>query len=61
MLYSIQNNKKHRCNSQLSLHVLEIIEAIMNSAKSKKEKLIKTQFILPKNFTEKEIRKIKKL
>ena len=61
MLYAIKNNKKHRCNSELSLHVLEIIEAIMNSAKLKKEKLIKTQFILPKSFTEKEIRNIKKL
>jgi len=61
MLYAIENKTKHRCNSELSLHVLEIIEAIMQSAKSKKEKIIKTQFILPKNFTEKEIRKIKKL
>ena len=61
MLYAIENKTKHRCNSELSLHVLETIEAIMNSAKSKKEKLIKTQFILPKNFKEKEIRNIKKL
>ena len=61
MLYAIENKTKHRCNSELSLHVLETIEAIIQSAKSKKEKLIKTNLTLPKSFTEKEIRKIKKL
>ena len=61
MLYSIKNKKKHRCNSELSLHILEIIESIINSAKSKKEKKIKTHLVLPKSFTEREIRKIKKL
>ena len=36
MIYSIQNKKKHRCNGNLSLHVLNIIEGIHKSARTKK-------------------------
>ena len=34
--YSIENNSGHMCNGELSLHVLDIIQSIMKSAKSKK-------------------------
>ena len=38
MINSIQNKRVHRCNGDLSLHVLNIIEAIHLSAKNKKKK-----------------------
>ncbi len=37
MIYSIENNRKHRCNDQLALHVLDIIESTILAAESKKE------------------------
>ena len=30
MIYAIQNNKTHKCNGDLSLHVLNIIDASIN-------------------------------
>ena len=37
MIYSIQNKKMHRCNGDLSLHVLNVIDSIHKSAKSRKK------------------------
>ena len=42
MIYSIQKKKKHRCNGNLSLHVLNIIEGIHKSARTNKRFYIKT-------------------
>ena len=58
MIYSIQNKKKHRCNGDLSLHVLNIIDAIHKSAKSGKRFNIKTTCEKPRFFTNKDINAI---
>ena len=58
MIYSIQNKKKHRCNGNLSLHVLNIIDGIHKSAKNGKRFLIRTTCDKPKFFTNKEIKSI---
>ncbi len=60
MIYSIQNKKKHRCNGNLSLHVLNIIDGIHKSAKNGKKFSIKTTCEKPKFFTKKEINSITK-
>ena len=57
MINSIQN-KKHRCNGNLSLHVLNIIEGIHRSAKDGKKFNIKTTCVKPKFFSDKEINSI---
>ncbi len=58
MIYSIQNKKKHRCNGNLSLHVLNIIEGIHKSARTRKKFHFKTKCEKPKFFTNKEINSI---
>ena len=60
MIYSIQKKKKHRCNGDLSLHVLNVIDSIHRSAKSRKKIKILTQCEKPKYFTKKEINSITK-
>ena len=60
MAYCIENKKKHLCNGELSLHVLDIIESTMKAAKSKKNQKILTTCSKPKRFTIKEIKKILK-
>tara|TARA_Y100000590_G_scaffold341030_1_gene389033 strand:+ start:814 stop:1971 length:1158 start_codon:yes stop_codon:yes gene_type:complete len=58
MAYCIQNKKKHRCNGELSLHVLDIIQSSMKAAKLNKTQTILTTCDKPKSFTLKEIKKI---
>ena len=58
MAYCIENKKKHRCNGELSLHVLDIIKSTMKASKTGKKQRITTTCKIPKRFTEKEIRKI---
>ena len=58
MAYCIQNKKKHRCNGELSLHVLDIIQSIMIAAKKRKRINIRSTCEIPKRFTLSEIRKI---
>ena len=60
MAYCIQNKKKHRCNGELSLHVLDIIKSIMYAARIGKRVNIKTSCQIPKLFTTKEVNKILK-
>ena len=60
MAYCIQNKKKHRCNGELSLHVLDIIESIMIAAKKRKRINIKSTCNIPKTFSSTDIRKILK-
>ena len=47
MISSIQKKKLHKCNGNLSLHVLNIIDAIHNSAK--KGKKVKAQKYIVNN------------
>ncbi len=60
MAYCIENKKKHRCNGELSFHVLDVIQSIMKSAKKRKRINIKSTCKLPKKFTTSEINKILK-
>ena len=60
MAYCIQNNKKHRCNGDLSFHVLDIIQSIMIAAKKRKRINIKSSCSIPRKFSSNEIRKILK-
>ena len=60
MAYCIENKKKHRCNGELSLHVLDIIKSIMYAAKIGKRVNIKTTCQMPKIFSNKEVNKILK-
>jgi len=58
MLYSFENKKKHRCNSEVALHVLDIIESTMQAAISKTTKEILTTCKKPEFFPEEEIEKL---
>ena len=60
MAYCIQNKKKHRCNGDLSFHVLDIIQSIMIAAKKRKRINIKSSCSIPKKYSSTEIRKILK-
>ena len=60
MIYSIRKKKQHRCNGNLSLHVLNIIEGIHKSAKNGKKYYFNTTCERPKYFTNKEINSITK-
>jgi hypothetical protein len=56
--YSIQNKKVNKCNGELSLHVLDIIQSTMKACKTGKTQSIKTTCKKPQPFSLKEIRKI---
>ena len=58
MISSIQKKKLHKCNGNLSLHVLNIIEGIHKSARTRKKFHFKTKCEKPKFFTNKEINSI---
>ena len=58
MAYCIENKKIHRCNGELSLHVLDIIQSTMKASKTGKKQKIKTTCKIPKKFTLNEIKKI---
>ena len=60
MINSIQNKKKHRCSGDLSLHVLNIIDAIHKSASKKKKQKISSYCEKPRYFSKKEINSILK-
>ena len=56
MIYSIENNLEHRCNGELALHVLELIESTIKAAETGNEIKIQTSCKKPKPFTESEIK-----
>ena len=58
MAYSIENKKPNKCNGELSLHVLDIIQSTMKACKTNKPQSIKTSCKKPKSFPLKEIKKI---
>ena len=60
MAYCIENKKIHRCNGELSLHVLDIIQSTMKASRTGIKQKIKTTCKIPKRFTLKEIKKILK-
>ena len=58
MAYCINNKKKHRCNGELSVHVLDLIQSTMKSAKTNKAQKLNTTCVIPKAFSLREIKKI---
>ena len=58
MAYSIDNKKVNKCNGELSLHVLDIIQSTMKACKTGTAQSIKTTCKKPQPFSLKEIRKI---
>ena len=60
MAYSIQNKKQNKCNGELSLHVLDIIQSTMIACKKNKPQSIKTTCKKQGSFTLKDIKKILK-
>ena len=57
MIYSIKKKKQHRCNGNLSLHVLNIIDGI-HKYKYGKKYFFKTSCERPKYFSNKDINSI---
>jgi predicted dehydrogenase len=60
MAYSIENKKINKCNGELSLHVLDIIQSTMKACKTNKPQVIKTTCKKPSLFKTKDIKKILK-
>jgi predicted dehydrogenase len=60
MVFAIENNKKHRCNGELALHVLDLIESTIKSAETGTEVSLKTTCQKPMPFTEEQIKFIMK-
>ena len=58
MAYSIENKILNKCNGELSLHVLDIIQSTMRACKKNKPQLIKTSCKKPNPFTLTEIKRI---
>ena len=60
MINSIENNRKHRCNGNLALHVLDIIECAMISSIYKVEVDLRSTCERPMPFNDDEIQKLLK-
>ncbi len=58
MAFAIENNLEHRCNGELSLHVLDIIDSTMRASQTGIPQEIKTTCKKPKPFTLEDIKKI---
>ena len=55
MLYSIENKLEHRCNGDLVLHVLDMLETTILSAEQSSKLPLRTSCKKTKAFTEKDI------
>ena len=56
MIYSIENKKQHRCNGNLALHVLDIIESTIIASETKKEINLRSTCKQPIPLTEEEVK-----
>ena len=56
MIYSIENNIQHRCNGDLALHVLDIIESTIIASETKKEVSLRSTCEQPKPLSEEQIK-----
>jgi len=56
MIYAIENNLEHRCNGELALHVLDIIESTIRSAETGNEIELQTTCKKPLPFSEDKIK-----
>ena len=59
MIDSIHNQRQARCSLDLAVHVLEVMEGIIKSAKDKEIYNLKTKTSQPQFFEESEIAKLK--
>ena len=59
MIQAIQNQRQARCSLDLSIHVLEVMEGILNSSTQKEIYYLNTKPPQPKYLSEDEIRKLK--
>ena len=60
MINSIENNTEHRCNGELALHVLDIIECAKISSETKSEVSLRSTCERPNSFQDQEIKKLLK-
>ncbi len=60
MINSIENNTEHRCNGELALHVLDIIECAKISSETKSEVSLRSTCERPNSFKDQEIKKLLK-
>ena len=60
MIYAIEKNVQHRCNGELALHVLDLIESTIKAAETGEEITLQTTCKKPEPFTEDQIRHILK-
>ena len=58
MLNAIENQKLHRCNGELALHVLDMIDLTMKAAQSGDKQNMRTTCVRPEIFLEDEIKKL---
>ena len=56
MIYSIENNIQHRCNGNLALHVLDIIDSTIIASETKKEVSLRSTCEQPKPLSEEQIK-----
>ena len=56
MIYSIENNQYHRCNGEIALHVLDIIESIIIASETKTEVNLRSTCEQPRPLMEDEIK-----
>ena len=59
MIQAIQNQRQARCSLDLSIHVLEVMEGILNSSTQRTIYNLTTKLEQPKYLSEDEIRKLK--
>ena len=60
MIYSIENNIEHRCNEKLILHVLDMLDTTIQSAKKSSTLNLRTTCNKTKPFTKSEVALISK-
>ena len=60
MVFAIENNIEQRCNGELALHVLDIIESAMISAEKSTEVKMLSTCNKPKPLKDEEIKKLLK-
>jgi predicted dehydrogenase len=60
LIYAIENNTEHRCNGNLALHVLDLIESTLKAAELGQEITLQTTCNKPAPFTEDQISHIMK-
>ena len=60
MIDSIENNRIHRCNGELALHVLDVIECAMISSINKAEVKLRSSCVKPEPMHDDFIRQLLK-